>query len=104
MVASDIGGQPSKPEEKMLDRYLKLVLAAIAVLFMLTIKTPPALAQSCGAKTCTQAFQACMGKHCHEEGGVGHGCYTHCQGERERCMQTGEFLGRYCQLKGLIRQ
>jgi hypothetical protein len=104
MLASDIGRQPSKPEEKMADRYLKIVLVAMAVLFVLTIKTLPALAQSCGAKTCTQAFQACMGKHCHEEGGVGHGCYTHCQGERERCMQTGEFLGRYCQLKGLIRQ
>jgi hypothetical protein len=86
----------------MVDRYLKIVLTAIAVFFMLTIETPSASA-SCSSKTCTEAFQGCVSIGCHKESGGGQ-CFGYCNAEREKCMQTGEFLGRYCQYKGLIKK
>jgi hypothetical protein len=73
------------------------------VLAMLTIATLPALAQNCSAKTCSEAIQGCMGKHCQKER-TGSNCYPFCHAEFERCMQTGEFLGRVCQRKGLIKK
>jgi hypothetical protein len=87
----------------MVDRYIKIVLTTIAVFFLLTIGTHPVLAQNCSAKTCTQAFQGCMSKHCHTEK-TGGNCYPHCNAERDKCMHTGEFYGHVCQLKGLIKE
>ena len=72
-------------------------------LVMPTLAVPPALAQTCAAKTCTEAIQACTGKHCAKER-TGKNCQSFCQSEFERCMQTGEFRGRVCQRKGLIKK
>ena len=87
----------------MLVHHAKFVFITITIFFTLGIGTP-VMAQSCGAKTCSQAYSACTGKHCHEEGsGRGQQCIHFCQGELERCMKTGEFHGRRCQKFGLIR-
>ena len=67
----------------------------------MAMATQPVLAR-CGAKTCTQAKNACMGIHCAAEGG--RNCYTHCTTEYDRCMQTGEFRGRQCGLKTGLRK
>ena len=89
-------------ERKMADRYLKVILTAVAVFFMLTIEIPHALAQGtkeCSAKTCSQQERNCANVNC----GTGN-CAAFCHTEFERCMKTGEFFGRFCQLKGLIKQ
>jgi hypothetical protein len=88
----------------MVGRYIKIVVTAIAALFMLTIETPPALAQKCPARTCSEAFERCMSINCHQEKTGGGHCYAHCNAERDKCMQTGEFYGHVCQDKGLIRK
>jgi hypothetical protein len=72
-------------------------------LVMPTFATPPALAQNCPAKTCSEAIRLCTGMQCSKEK-TGKNCYSFCHSEFERCMQTGEFRGRVCQRKGLIRK
>jgi hypothetical protein len=67
--------------------------------------TQGAFAQSCAAKTCSEAYRACSGKHCQRERtGTGGDCARFCSGEYQRCLQTGEFRGRVCQKTGLIRK
>jgi hypothetical protein len=74
-------------------------------LVILIIGTPPALAQNCSAKTCSEAIQACTGMHCQRERTGGRGdCTQLCRTEFERCMQTGEFRGRVCQRTGLKKK
>ncbi len=80
-----------------------LIAASVAVLAPVIMAEPAASEPRCGAKTCTRAMQACMGQHCYTE--RGRNCYSHCRGEFDRCMQTGEFHGRVCGVRtGLIRK
>jgi hypothetical protein len=88
----------------MIDRYTKIILTAVAVLFVLTIETPSASAVTCSAKTCSEAFQGCMTIGCHQVGGAGQNCFSNRNALRDRCMRTGEFLGSTCQLHGLIKK
>jgi hypothetical protein len=83
----------------------KFLFITIAILATLGIGTP-AMAQTCAAKTCSQAYSACTGKHCHRERSGGHhgDCSRFCSSELERCMRNGEFHGRVCQKSGLIRK
>ena len=62
----------------------------------------PAVAQTCAAKTCSEALHACAGKHCAAMRGGN--CRPFCQNEFDRCMRTGEFRGRVCHKKKLIKQ
>jgi hypothetical protein len=83
-------------------RSLPIWSFALLVLGLMAIAAQPALAR-CGATTCTQARNGCMGIHCMEEGR--RSCLSHCTVEYDRCMQTGEFRGRQCGLKtGLIKK
>lgn len=89
----------------MLVRNTKYFFIVTALFFSPGIGTQPVLAQTCTAKTCSQAFSACTGKHCsRERTGNSSQCYRFCQTELERCMKTGEFNGRVCQKHGLIRK
>jgi hypothetical protein len=83
-------------------RSLPIWSFALLVFGLMAIAAQPALAR-CGATTCTQARNGCMGIHCMEEGR--RSCLSHCTVEYDRCMQTGEFRGRQCGLKtGLIKK
>jgi hypothetical protein len=88
----------------MVDRFMKIILAAIVTFFMLTIEIPSASATTCSAKTCSGAYQGCMTVGCHQAGESGQNCASNCNALRDRCMQTGEFLGTVCQLRGLIKK
>jgi hypothetical protein len=86
----------------MINRYTKATLA-VAVLFMLTVKTEPALAQGtreCSAKTCSEQERNCANINC----GAPPRCDEFCRTEFERCMKTGEFFGRFCQFHNLIKK
>ena len=72
------------------------------VLVALAIGTPPALAQNCSAKTCTQAYRGCAGVLCQQQRGGD--CDSFCRAEFQKCMQTGEFHGRVCQKTGLKKK
>ena len=69
---------------------------------MVSVAAKPALAR-CGATTCTEAYNACMGTHCFEEGGRKK-CDQQCRPRYLDCLQTGDFQGRQCQKTGLIRK
>jgi hypothetical protein len=88
----------------MIDRYTKISLMAISVFFMLASQAPRASAFDCKARTCTEAFERCMGIGCHEYGGAGGRCFANCSAWRETCMRTGEYNGNICQFHGLIKK
>ena len=87
----------------MENRYTKIVLTVVAVFPLLAIETQSASAVDCSAKRCTQAYNNCTTVGCRREGG-GASCRLVCKEQLERCLQTGEWVGRGCQLKGLIKQ
>jgi hypothetical protein len=62
-------------------------------------REPAAGGGRCGARSCSAAFSGCQ-RHCAENGG--RRC-DRCSAEYARCMQTGTFIGRRCQLSGLGR-
>jgi uncharacterized caspase-like protein len=52
----------------------------------------------CGATSCSMALRGCLRKS-----GITGGNPEMCQAKYSNCMQTGSFVGRYCQLHGLAR-
>jgi uncharacterized caspase-like protein len=52
----------------------------------------------CGATSCSMALRGCIRKT-----GITGGNPEMCQAKYSNCMQTGSFVGRYCQLHGLAR-
>lgn len=81
---------------------LKFFLIFFAL--MLASGVRPALAQTCAAKTCSEAYRACTGKHCARQHSGGRDCARFCGDEVERCMKTGEFRGRVCHKTRLIKK
>ena len=58
---------------------------------------------SCLRQTsCSKARNACMTVGCQMEGRSN--CARGCDSLYAQCMQTGEWNGRHCQLKGLVRK
>lgn len=79
---------------------MQRIIQTLFVMLAIASAASPALAR-CDAKTCTEAYHACMGIHCSEEHGKN--CNRHCQPLYQQCLQTGEFYGRRCQRKSLIK-
>jgi Caspase domain len=52
----------------------------------------------CGATSCSAALRGCLRKS-----GITGGNPEMCQTKYSNCIQTGSFVGRYCQLHGLAR-
>lgn len=80
-------------------------MAKLFVLFFVVVvfAASPALAQGhrtgCSGKTCTEQERNCANITC----GTGD-CSNFCHTVFQRCMQTGEWFGRHCQMKGLIKK
>lgn len=86
---------------------LKTILTLFLILFasiLLPLGTPNASAQSCAARTCSEAYSACTGKNCARQHSGGRDCARFCGMELERCRKTGEFRGRVCHKTRLIRK
>jgi hypothetical protein len=77
------------------------IIRIFLFMLMLGAAAKPALGR-CDSKTCSEAYNACMGIHCSEERGGKH-CERHCRPLYDKCLQTGEFHGRQCQRTGLIK-
>jgi hypothetical protein len=89
-------------EAGMIDRH---ALAGFILFLMLVIAPQHALAEAqgykeCTGKTCSQQERNCANVNC---GKPGH-CDAFCHGVFEQCMKTGNFFGRHCVMRGLIKQ
>ena len=60
---------------------------------------PPGVFGRCGATSCSAALRGCMRKCSYAGGGNCEGCSA----KYSYCLQTGTFLGKFCQLSGLAR-
>jgi hypothetical protein len=79
---------------------IKYLWILCSILFLLT---DGASAQvPCRAKTCTEAYNACMGIRCRQTGGPN--CTSHCTMWHAECLRTGEWDGVVCRHTGLIRR
>ena len=62
-------------------------------------KGGPGIFGQCNASSCSQAYNGCLRKCA----ALGKTSCPLCSGELSRCMQTGTFIGRFCQHRGLAR-
>jgi hypothetical protein len=84
-----------------MSKLLPLGLAAISFGLAIAISAPAVAEIDCPAKTCSQALVGCY-RHCPKAGSDP--CNTFCPSEYANCMKTGDFNGKFCTKRGLVRK
>jgi hypothetical protein len=79
---------------------IKCLPIALAVLVM---AANASFAQTpCRATTCTQAYHACLGLRCRQQGKTN--CERPCSAHYNECMRNGTWRGKVCAHAGLRRE
>ena len=74
----------------------------IAFVFLVMGTSAPYAQTPCRATTCTEAFHACVGLRCRQQGRTD--CERPCSAHFNECMRTGAWRGKVCAHTGLRRQ